>query len=286
MMYDLLQDDLFDSVSDIFLQFSSHIKNSRKKIFLSAPPTLQGALALTPLEAALLDENIPYRRSFSEDNKNNFPCINILKKDIFLGSNLENDNSRLTISGKIVEGLTGSHGGRKQGPLNSILQSHALAQAISSSSSRLKYLRPWALSGSWIDDSLDNTYDPIFSKVKEILVKEGTIKIVPVTEVKKPYMENYSWINETDLNQLSISWEGLDIESKSVLISNLIKPVLNKSLPSTARIEELVWNCVVGNGWQTDLAGQLSMLKKNWHLQDGKLQANDLIEKLLIKGHL
>ena len=88
MMYDLLQDDLFDSVSDIFLQFSSHIKNSRKKIFLSAPPTLQGALALTPLEAALLDENIPYRRSFSEDNKNYFPCINILKKDIFLGSNL------------------------------------------------------------------------------------------------------------------------------------------------------------------------------------------------------
>ena len=27
-MYDLLQDDLFNSVSDIFLQVSSHIKNS------------------------------------------------------------------------------------------------------------------------------------------------------------------------------------------------------------------------------------------------------------------
>lgn len=286
MMYDLLQDDLFASVSDIFLQFSSHIKNSRKKIFLFAPATLHGALALTPLEAALLDENIPYRRSFSENNKTSFPCINILKKDILLGSNLENNSSYLNISSKIVDGLSGAHGDRKQGPLNSILQSHALAQAISPSSPRLKYLRPWILSGSWLDDSLDNTYDPIFSKIKEILVKEGTIKVVPVTEVKKPYMGNYSWIDETDMTNLSISWEELDIENKSVLISNLVKPVLNKSLPSTARIEELVWNCVVGNDWQTDLAGQLSILEKNWHLEDGRLNANNLIEKLLTRGHL
>ena len=286
MMYDLLQDDLFSSVSDIFLEFSSLVKKSRQKIFLFAPPTLQGALALIPLEAALLDENIPYRRSFSEDNKTSFPCINILKKDILLGSYLENNSSNLTISSKIVNGLSGAHGDRKQGPLNSILQSHALAQTISPSSSRLKYLRPWALSGSWIDASLDNTYDPVFSKIKEILVNEGTIKIVPVTEVKKPYMENYSWIDETALTNLSISWDELDIENKSVLISNLVKPVLNKSLPSTARIEELVWNCVVGNDWQTDLAGQLSILEKSWHLKDGRLHASNLIEKLLIRGYL
>tara|TARA_B100001109_G_scaffold249056_1_gene240534 strand:- start:44 stop:904 length:861 start_codon:yes stop_codon:yes gene_type:complete len=286
MMYDLLQDDLFSSVSDIFLEFSSLVKKSRQKIFLFAPPTLHGALALIPLEAALLDENIPYRRSFSEDNKTSFPCINILKKDILLGSYLENNSSNLTISSKIVNGLSGAHGDRKQGPLNSILQSHALAQTISPSSSRLKYLRPWALSGSWIDASLDNTYDPVFSKIKEILVNEGTIKIVPVTEVKKPYMENYSWIDETALTNLSISWDELDIENKSVLISNLVKPVLNKSLPSTARIEELVWNCVVGNDWQTDLAGQLSILEKSWHLKDGRLHASNLIEKLLIRGYL
>ena len=286
MMYDLLQDDLFSSVSDIFLEFSSHVKNSRKKIFLFAPPTLHGALALIPLEAALLDENIPYRRSFSEDNKTSSSCINILKKDILLGSNLENNSSSLTISGKIVDGLSGAHGDRKQGPLNSILQSHALAQAISPSSPRLKYLRPWALSGNWIDDSLDNTYDPVFSKIKEILVKEGTIKTVPIIEVKKPYMENYSWIDQTALTNLSISWNELDIENKSVLISNLVKPVLNKSLPSTARIEELMWNCIVGNDWHTDLAGQLSILEKSWHLKDGRLHADNLIEKLLTRGHL
>ena len=285
-MYDLLQDDLFNSVSDIFLQFSSHIKNSGKKIFLFAPPTLHGALALIPLEAALLDENIPYRRSFSEGNRNSFPCINILKKDTKLGSNLKNNGSYLTISSKIVDGFSGAHGGRKQGPLNSVLQSHALAQAISPSSPRLKYLRPWALSGNWIDDSLDNTYDPIFSKIKEILINEGTIEIVPVTEIKKPYMGNYSWIDETALTDLSISWDELDIEGKSISISNLIKPVLNKSLPSTARIEELVWNCVIGRGWQTDLAGQLSILKKNWHPKEGILNADNLIEKLLIRGYL
>ena len=59
-------------------------------------------------------------------------------------------------------------------------------------------------------------------------------------------MGNYSWIDEIDLTNLSISWADLDIENKSVSISNLVKPVLNKSLPSTARIEELVWNCIVG----------------------------------------
>jgi hypothetical protein len=285
-MIDLLQEELFDSVSDIFLQFSSHIKKSKKKVFLFTPPTLHGALAAVPLEAALLDENIPYRRSFSDFKADNTPCINILEKDIFSKSIYVNNSSCLTISSKIVDGFSEVNRGRKQGPLNPILQSHALAQAISPSSSRLEFLRPWALSGSWIDDSLDNTYDPVFSKMKEILIEEGTIKVVPLTEVKKPYLKNYSWINENELSQLSTSWGKLDFEAKSISISNLVKPILRNSLPSTARIEELVWHCIVGNGWHTDLAGQLSQLERNWGKHNRKIQANHLIDKLLQTGHL
>ena len=285
-MHELLQDELFDSVSEIFLQFSSHIKNCKEKIFLFSSPTLEGALALAPLEAALLDEKIPYRRRFSEVDINHSPSINILKENIFSGSELENDRFCLTISGEIVEGLRGINGDRKQGPLSTISQAHALAQAISPSSSRLKYLRPWALAGNWLETSLDNTYDPVFSKLKQLLENEGTIKIVPITEVKEPFMESYNWLNKKDLNSLSLSWDELDFESKSVSISNLIKPILSTSLPSTARVEELTWNCIVGNGWQTDLAGQLFSLKKNWKTKENHIQASNLIEKLLKKGHI
>jgi len=286
IMYNLLEDDLFDSVSDTFLQFTSQIKNSNNSIMLLAPPTLQGALAITPLEAALIDENIPYRRRFSDEVIDYFPAITILKSDIMQGSRLDSNHLTLSISSKIVDGLEGNIGDTKKGPLNSICQAHALAQVISPFSKRLTYLRPWALAGNWLDKSLDNTYDPVFSKMKKIFLNEGTIKVVPITEIENPFIASYDWLNEKDLKKLSNSWDRMDYEDKSIKLSNLVKPILDKSLPSSARIEELVWNCIIAKGWKTDLAGQLSFLKKDWGISKNPLKASNLVDILLNKGHV
>lgn len=285
-MYNLLEDDLFDSVSEIFLQFASQIKSNNDSVMLLAPPTLQGALAITPLEAALIDENIPYRRRFSYDNIDYFPVINILQSDIMDGPTLDSNHQTLSISTKIVDGLEGNIGDSKKGPLNSICQAHALAYAISPYSNRLRYLRPWALAGNWLDTSLDNTYDPVFSKMKKIFLNEGTIMIVPITEIKNPYMGAYDWLNQNDLKKLSSSWNTLDFEEKSLKLSNLVKPILNKSLPSSARVEELVWNCIIAEGWKTDLAGQLSILNRDWDISKSHLKASNLVDILLNKGYI
>ena len=91
---------------------------------------------------------------------------------------------------------------------------------------------------------------------------------------------------EKDLKKLSNSWDRMDYEDKSIKLSNLVKPILDKSLPSSARIEELVWNCIIAKGWKTDLAGQLSFLKKDWGISKNPLKASNLVDILLNKGHV
>ena len=121
--------------------------------------------------------------------------------------------------------------------------------------------------------------------MKKIFLNEGTIKVVPITEIENPFIASYDWLNEKDLKKLSNSWDRMDYEDKSIKLSNLVKPILDKSLPSSARIEELVWNCIIAKGWKTDLAGQLSFLKKDWGTSKNPLKASNLVDILLNKGH-
>ena len=78
----------------------------------------------------------------------------------------------------------------------------------------------------------------------------------------------------------------MDFEEKSLKLSNLVKPILNKSLPSSARVEELVWNCIIAEGWKTDLAGQLSFLNRDWDISKSHLKASNLVDILLNKGYI
>ena len=99
-------------------------------------------------------------------------------------------NNGITISEYVVEGLRGSSGDSRKGPLSTVAQAHFLATEINRSSERLRRLRPRILSGNWIGDSLDRTYDPVYSFLRDYLSEQGVIRVVPVTEVKSPESDN------------------------------------------------------------------------------------------------
>ncbi|MEO2242179.1 MAG: hypothetical protein ABGX49_00780, partial [Candidatus Poseidoniia archaeon] len=63
-MHSLLEAEQFGSVASTLLDAAAAIKGSRAPILLLAAPSLAGALSLAPIEAALLDSGLPYRRRF------------------------------------------------------------------------------------------------------------------------------------------------------------------------------------------------------------------------------
>ncbi|MBT3641587.1 MAG: hypothetical protein HOJ64_00940 [Euryarchaeota archaeon] len=283
-MENLLENIIFSDVSEIFIKFSQDIKESNNTILITSQPSIRGCLALAPIEAALLDSNIPYRRRFVNEPNQNHPSINVVNSNDQIGPYLNNDNNSLFLSDSIVEGLTGSDGDSKKGPLTAIAQSHALANEICPNSIRLRRLRPWIISGNWLDDSLDNTYDPVFLKLKTILKNEGSIRILPVTEVKNPNLKNFNWIDVSYLKSLSSSWFDMNIAMKEESLSLLAKPVLTKNLPSTARVEEIIWNCIVAPGWETDMVGQLNYQIDKWDFDDEYSLSENLMNSLLKYG--
>ena len=285
-MKDLLEDLLFSGISELFCQFAHDIKNSKTTILLTAPPDIIGVLSLAPLEASLLDANISYRRRFTKKPNEYGPSINITNSDESSGPFLDSNTNSLFLSDLIVDGLTGTFGNSKKGPLTTISQAHALAQKICPSSPRLRKLRPWILSGNWLDDSLDNTYDPVFSKLKDILKNEGSIRIVPITEVNLPYMENLTWIDKKYFKEIIANWPNLNFKEKSNSLSILAKPVLNQNLPSTARAEELIWNRILGPGWDTDIAGQIYFQIIKWNKNKEIFTSMELLDDLLKNGVL
>ncbi len=283
-MRKLLDEDLFASVSEIYLEFNQKIKNNKKSILITASPDISGCLALAPIEASLLDSNIPYRRRFTREPVLYSPSISISNSKEISGPYLKSNGSSIEILDIIVDGLFGISGDSKKGPLTKISQAHALADLICPESQRVRRMRPWMISGNWLQDSLDNTYDPVFSKLKEILKEDGSIRILPITEIPDPYLDNLSWINKEYFNKIQSSWSELNIESKEQSISLLALQVLSKNQPSTARIEESIWNCIVGPGWDRDIAGQLNFIKDNWKQCNENILSNLLIDNLLKTG--
>jgi len=256
----LIEQDIFYSLRDSFRVFARDIIRSNRTTLLLSEPTMKGSLSLAPIEAALLDADLPYRRRFTNSNPDSGPFIQII----------ENDQSTITtlpgisISTIIVEGLRGRFGDSRKGPLSTVAQAHALALEINPLSPRLRRMRPWILSGNWINEALDSTYDPVFSFLRDYLSAEGTIRIVPITEVPIIEKSNFPWLKSDEIDGASNEWEMSDIRNRETIMGALVKPILHSKSPSTSRVEELLWHCVLGSGWESDLSSQISRASSNW----------------------
>jgi len=223
-------------------------------------PNLEGSLSLAPIEAALLDAGIPYKRRFTQSDPDYSPFIQISDG---LDTTIT-DSSGLSLSTTIVDGLRGRLGDFRKGPLSSVAQAHVLAMTLNPNSHRLRRMRPWILSGNWINGALDTTYDPVYSSLRDHLSAEGSIRVIPVTEVPNIHFNNYSWIERSDIEEATRAWANSELENRERIMGNLTRPVLNSRSPSTARVEELLWHCVLGSGWESDLASQISTAQSKW----------------------
>ena len=283
-MRTLLEAEPLAPVSETLSQAADQLRSSNTTILLLAAPSLQGALAIAPLEAALVDAGIPYRRRFRLEAPSEGSWVHILGPADESGPKLSSNPLQLSLAGTVVEGLTGHQGDSRKGPLTAVAQSHALAQAICPDGARIRRLRPWVISGNWLHSALDTTYDPVFTALRDTLVQDGSIKVVPLPEVPEPNISASTWIDPAALDAVTSRWPSLDMEGRARALSHLMRPALSRSTPSTARLEELGWHCVLGPGWSTDLAGQITSAAGLWKENPAAVAAGRVTDSLLRRG--
>ena len=283
-MRTLLEAEPLAPVSETLSQAADQLRSSNTTILLLAAPSLQGALAIAPLEAALVDTGLPYRRRFRLEAPSDGSWVHILGPADESGPRLSSNPLQLSLSGTVVEGLTGHQGDSRKGPLTAVAQSHALAQAICPGGARIRRLRPWAISGNWLHSALDTTYDPVFTALRDALVQDGSIKVVPLPEVPEPNISASTWIDPAALDAVASRWPSLDKEGRARALSHLMRPALSRSTPSTARLEEIGWHCVLGPGWSTDLAGQITSAANLWKENPAAVAAGRVVDSLLRRG--
>ena len=281
----LVNEIQFSVVSDILVTASSVVNRLNDPVLLLCEPTILGALSISVIESSLIDNGVSYRRKFNTNEPKNGPWIKIIDDDSSKTEILTNP-LRLTISSLVVEGLTGHKGDSRKGPLTSVAQCHALAQIISPHGPRTRKLRPWLISGNWINSALDLTYDPLYSAFRDLLSDEGSIRVVPLPEVPDPNVSDYEWIDVDALNAISSRWVTLDMEGRARALSHLVRPSLIRSSPSTSRLEEIVWHCIMGTGWSTDLASQISTGKKFWEDENPSIASSKFVDKLIRDGQI
>jgi hypothetical protein len=113
-------------------------------------------------------------------------------------------------------------------------------------------MRPWILSGNWINEALDTTYDPVFSFLRDYLSAEGSIRVTPMTEVQILDFNNYFWLERLEIEKATKEWG--------------------------------VWHCVLGSGWESDLASQISLALSNWESNASTDAASIVTDSLVSCG--
>jgi hypothetical protein len=132
--------------------------------------------------------------------------------------------------------------------------------------------------------ALDTTYDPVYTALRDLLLSEGSIRVVPIPEVDCPDTRNSPWLDTDALEAVSKQWGKMDLEGKERALSNLAKPALTSSTPSSARLEELMWHCILGKEWRTDLATQILRASSFWKGGLNRLAADTVVDSLLRDG--
>lgn len=281
-MESVIEQDIFSPVRDSIQFFANELISSSKPILLISKPNLEGSLSLAPIESALLDARIPYKRRFSKANPDHAPFIQITD-DI---ASTKTELSGLSISTTVVDGLRGRFGDFRKGPLSAVAQAHVLAMELNPRSLRLRRMRPWMLSGNWINEALDTTYDPVYSSLRDHLSTEGSIRVIPVTEVPNLHFNNYPWLEHTEIEEATREWGNSELEKREKIMERLVSPVLHSRLPSTSRSEELLWHCVLGSGWETDLASQISLALTHWENNTPINAASIVADSLVSTGEI
>ena len=119
-MRTLLEAKPLAPVSEILSKAADQLRNSNTTILLLAAPSMQGALAIAPLEAALVDAGLPYRRRFRLEAPAEGAWVHILGPADESGPRLSLAPTQLSLAVTVVDGLTGHQGDSRKGPLTAV----------------------------------------------------------------------------------------------------------------------------------------------------------------------
>lgn len=264
---------------------------------LVAPSDLEGVLGLVQIESSLIDEKISYRRrllparrDIPRDEIDQLPNTEglLIHIDPFSqsgeGISVAKDLIQITPFATTIEfeGSTTSH----QGVLDSVAICAAIANRLAPSSLRVRRLRPLSMAGQWLRDSLDATYDPALTLLRNHLDEEGSIQVVSLPEVINPDLSALDGLAERMLKRLSKSWSEMDFDQRSQALSELALPVLREAKISTPRIEELIWKRTIISEDGRDLASILNEVRTNWPegSDETRVHASEVSDNLISKG--
>jgi len=286
-MRDLISTDLFTGVEKTIRRGISQLMEQGQRISIISDASLLGVLSIAPLEASLIDSNLPYRRRIGNvDYAVPRNSIIIHNNGDAKGVSWDNEKKILSISEILSPALSGHLGDDKIGPLTTVAMCHSIAQLISPSGVLVRKIRPWAISGNWIHSCMDMTYDPVYVSLKELLTLEGTIRIVPIPEVPNPNVDSLDFIDGNSLIDISDRWGSMGEEGRARSLSHLCIGAIDSTSPSTSRLEEIVWNCILASGWEVDLASQIRASSIIWNDKNPKIAASEATDMLLRLGKL
>jgi len=299
-MNDLLATAPFEDVRVHLQQICEKI-SSASMVYLVAPSDLEGVLALANLEASCIDSGIRYSRRLTKSKqhiphgekeeleiKNDGLTIMIEPfEDTWDFTELKNDDF-VRIVPLSVSIRLGKNKNKRNGALDVVSQCSAIAAMIAPNGSRVRRLRPFAVGGQWLRDSLDNTFDPIHSSIRDVLRDEGSVRVVALPEVSITSDGMIPNLSKTMLRRLKKRWGSMDYDSRSQAIGELILPTLTDKSVSTPRLEELFWHRLVVGGQEMDIYSQINEARIVWPNDEDltKSHSGAILKSLISNGKL
>ena len=297
-MRDLLATPMFVS-SRAMLEAHGLAIKSAEMVHLTAPATPEGVLAIGQLEAALLDVGVRYRRrlftprhhlprdappAWSVETNGLTVVLDVEEATWSVDDLASSEHLHLVPLMATVE--MGAKHRAFSGAIDPVLQAAALAAFIAPNGRRVRKLRPFITLGLWSRSSLETNMDPIHTTVLNHLKEEGTLRVVPLPEVPSPAAGMMSGLSERQLKRLAKVWPTMDVDQRSMAISELLLPCLTHPELSTPRLEELTWHRMLVGDDRHDLASQLYMVKQAWPeaADTGRLFASTLLDQWLGTG--
>ena len=299
-MRDVTTTPMFAPAAPILGNHATAIKES-DRVHITGPASLEGVLAIGQLEAACLDIGVKYRRRFftprhhlprdapaawSVEGTGLTVIVDVEEATWQIEDLPNNEHVHIVPLQTSVE--LGSKSRRFGGALDAVVQAGAVAALLAPNGRRVRKLRPYISLGLWLRAALDTNMDPIHSMVVNHLGEEGTLRLVPLPEVSQPAAGMIPGLSERQLARLRKVWPTMDVDQRSMALSELLLPCLSEEELSTPRLEELAWHRMLVGDAEVDLASQVHTIRQGWpeKQEEGRLFASTLLDRWLRTGHL
>jgi hypothetical protein len=131
--------------------------------------------------------------------------------------------------------------------------------------------------------ALNTNMDPIHTMLLNHLREEGSVRVVPLPEVNHPVTTTMTGLSTRQLKRLAKVWPTMDVEQRSMALSELVLPCLTASDLSTPRLEELIWHRMLVGDSDTDIVSQLELIQQAWPLdgEEARIFASKLLDRWL-----